>query len=374
MNKLKLLQVTHDLNIGGLQKLVVDIALNIDRARFDVAVCCLRESGPMSKELVENDIPIFEINQVVEGKTNYLSFIDVYKLLKREKVDIIHTHNTNPFIDGGVAAIMARTPVRIHTDHAREYPDKQRYMIAERILSVFYDKIVAVSEQTRSNLVKYENINPSRIITIQNGVSIKPEITSHRKVKDSSLVNKFIIGSVGRLCKAKGYEYLIRSMTHLLKYTDNFELQIIGGGDLMGELQELSESLNLTDNIKFMGAQKNVDSFYQHFDIFVISSISEGLPLVLLEAMANKIPVLTTGVGGIPGVVKNGHSALIVKPYDPVEIAEGVWSYINNESLRNDIASNAFSLLQGQFSINEMMTKYEQLYLEYYTKNAKIHE
>lgn len=373
MDKLKLLLVTHDLNIGGLQKLVIDIALNIDRARFDVAVCCLRESGPMAKELVENDIPIFEINQVVDGKINYFSFVDVYRLLKNEKVDIIHTHNTNPFIDGGVAAILARTPVRIHTDHAREYPDKQRYMIAERVLSVFYDKIVAVSEQTKSNLVNYEKINPSRIITIQNGVSIKSEITSHRKDKDSSLANKFIIGTVGRLCKAKGYEYLVRAMTHLLKYTDNFELQIIGDGNLMGELQELSESLSLTDNVKFMGEQNDIDSFYQDFDLFVISSISEGLPLVLLEAMANKIPVLTTGVGGIPGVVKNGRSALIVKPYEPEEIAEGVWSLMNNECLRHDIATNAYSVLQKQFGINEMMTKYEQLYLEYFTKNARAH-
>ena len=85
MSKLKLLQVTHDLKIGGLQKLVVDIATNIDRSRFDVAVCCLRETGPFAKQLSDNNIPIYEINQIVDGRVNYLSFLDIYKILKHEK-------------------------------------------------------------------------------------------------------------------------------------------------------------------------------------------------------------------------------------------------------------------------------------------------
>lgn len=363
MSKLKLLQVTHDLNIGGLQKLVVDIATNIDRSIFDVAVCCLRETGPFAKQLLDNDIPIYEINQIVDGKTNYLSFYDVYKILRKEKIDIIHTHNTNPFIDGGLAAILARTPVRIHTDHAREYPDKKRYMLAERILSVFYDQIVAVSEQTRDNLIEYEKIAPSRIVTIQNGVSYDKSVIHKRSNK--KLADKFIIGSIGRLCKAKGYEYLIEAMSLLKQHAEDFELQIVGDGELMESLNTQIKSLQLEGIVKLVGEQSDVTRYYEAFDIFTISSISEGLPLVLLEAMAYGVPIIATDVGGIAGVVRDGYSAAIIQPHSAEALAERIYSLMNDKSERDRFMNNAMAVFNENYEIDRMVDKYVELF----TKN-----
>ena len=367
--KLKVLQVTHDLNIGGLQKLVVDIALNIDRSRFDIAVCCLRELGPMADALIRNGIPVHEINQVVDGKTNYFSFIDVYRLLKKESVDIIHTHNTNPFIDGGVASLIAGTPVRIHTDHARAYPDKKRYMVAERVLSGLYDKVVAVSDQTRNDLIEFVKIRPDKLITIRNGVSSRVEDGSD-VINESSAKGKFIIGTVGRLCKAKGYEYLIKAIPGLIKHAGNIELQIVGGGELKGELSSLISELGLEDHVRLVGETDNVDAYYKIFDLFVISSVNEGLPLVLLEAMANRVPVITTDVGGISDVVKHDYSACIVEPANTVALADGMWNLMRDDSARKKLALNAFDEFERHFSIDVMINKYQNLYLDCYENNA----
>ena len=362
MSKLKVLQVTHDLKVGGLQKLVVDISLNINREKFDIAVCCLRELGPMAECLEANSIPVYQMHQVTNGKTNYFSFMDVFKLLKEQGIDIVHTHNTNPMFDGGLAAILARTPVRIHTDHAREFPDKKRYMVAEKILSFFYDELIAVSEQTKSDLVVYEKINPDKITVIPNGVGLKQAVNTRQSSEPNP---KFIIGTIGRLCDAKGYEYLIRSVPYLLERTTNFELQIVGDGQLRQFLEKLIDDLDVSEYVKLVGESNDVVAYYDQFDVFVISSIREGLPLVLLEAMANCVPLITTNVGGIPGVVKNRESAYIIQPGDEIALAESVWYAINNTAVSITQAEKAYEIFEENYSIEKMMSGYERIYLKH---------
>jgi glycosyltransferase involved in cell wall biosynthesis len=360
MSKLKVLLVTHDLKVGGLQRLVVDIALNLDREIFDAAVCCLRELGPMAESLAADSIPVYQMHQVANGKTNYLSFLDLYKLLKEKNIDIVHTHNTNPMIDGGLAAILARTPVRIHTDHAREFPDKMRYMLAEKLLSFSFDEIIAVSEQTKSDLVNYEKISPEKISVIQNGVGFK-QVESSRQNREPN--PKFIIGAVGRLCDAKGFAYLIKSVPYLLKHTTNFEIQIVGDGELRQPLQNQVDDLGVSEYVRLVGESNDVGSYYRRFDLFVISSIREGLPLVLLEAMANRVPLVTTNVGGIPNVVKDRESAYIIQPHDAVAIAENVWYAIDNKEVTVAQAEKAYEIFEDQYSIGKMMSEYQSVYL-----------
>lgn len=365
MSKLKVLQVTHDLNVGGLQKLVVDIALNIDREKFEIAVCCLRDIGPMADLLQKASIPIYEMNQITDGKTDYFSFMNLYWLLKELKIDVIHTHNTNPFVDGGLAAIMARTPVRIHTDHAREFPDKKRYMIAEKVLSYFYDEVVAVSEQTKADLVHYEKISADKIKVIQNGVAIPKSISNTQ----NEIRSKFVVGAIGRLCEAKGYEYLIRAMSIVRKTTPDVELQIVGDGELMQSLSALVEQHDLGQYVKLVGESSDVAAFYDKFDVFVISSIREGLPLVLLEAMAAKVAIITTDVGGIPNVVEDRETALMMPARDENVIAEKILYAMNHKDEVAKLSNAAFDVYEKNYSIGSMMAKYESLYDQRYLPN-----
>jgi len=157
------MQITHDLGVGGLPRVVTDICLNIDKSKFDISVCCLRGLGEYTKELQVNGIKVYKIPFPLNNKTDYFSFLKLYNLLKGKQIDILHTHNTHPFMDGTVAGKMADIPVIIHTDHSRQFPDKRRYMLAERIFSHFVDKVVAVSKETKQKLIYYEKISIKNI-------------------------------------------------------------------------------------------------------------------------------------------------------------------------------------------------------------------
>src|SRR4030067_3667826 len=167
--KIRIMQITHDLNYGGLQKLVVDISRNLDKTKYQVSVCTLKEGGPLEKELQKEDIKIIKLPHSNNG-VDYLSFWRLYKIFKEEKPDIIHTHNTQPFIEAGIAALLAGIPVKIHTDHGRQFPDKRRDMFAEWAFSHFTDQLVAVSENLKDDISKYEGIRANKIKVISNGI------------------------------------------------------------------------------------------------------------------------------------------------------------------------------------------------------------
>ena len=121
--------ITHDLAIGGLQQVVVNLCRTIDRDKFDVSVLCLRALGEFALEVEKLGIKVFFLPQ--KKGTDYFSFFKVAKILRREKIEVIHTHNTQPFIDGTIGALLSGVKTIVHTDHARSFPDKRRYMFTE---------------------------------------------------------------------------------------------------------------------------------------------------------------------------------------------------------------------------------------------------
>ena len=155
--KIRVMQITHDLAIGGLQQVVVNLCNSIDRERFDISVMCLRERGEFATDVEAKGIKVFDLPKT--DKTDYFAFLKVAKVLKQERIDVIHTHNTQPFVDGTIAALLSGVSSIIHTDHARSFPDKKRYMFAEWLMSHFAYKVVGVSDHTSSNLIKYEKIS-----------------------------------------------------------------------------------------------------------------------------------------------------------------------------------------------------------------------
>ena len=167
---IRLMQITHDLAIGGLQQVVVNLCQTIDREMFHITVLCLRALGPLTEELEKIGIKVILLPQKEEG-TDYFSFLKVAKILRCERIQVIHTHNTQPLVDGTIGAILSVGKRRIiHTDHARQFPDKYRYMFSEWCMSHFVYKMVGVSEQTTKNLRKYEKIPSRKLMSIANGI------------------------------------------------------------------------------------------------------------------------------------------------------------------------------------------------------------
>ena len=369
--KIRILQITHDLQVGGLQQVVVNICRTIDRDKFEVVVLCLRELGELVTDVEKLGIEVIQLPKD-EGKTDYFSFLKVATIIKNKKIDVIHTHNTQPFFDGTLAAIKAGVRTLIHTDHARQFPDKKRYMFAEWLVSKYAYKVVGVSEHTSNNLIKYEKISPKKITTITNGIDERVydiSINVNDKKQQLGISNNHpVIGLGVRLTEQKGISILLQSMKSILDKFPDAALVIAGDGNYKGELEKQVKELKLQDNVVFLGVRNDIAELLKLFNLYVLPSYSEGLPMVLLEAMASGCPIVSTDVGGVSMAVKDNVTGLLVAPKNTKELTHAMLTILENENLKDEFVRQGKILFEKKFSAKSMMAQYEALYLSGFDK------
>ena len=370
----RLMQITHDLAIGGLQKVVVNICKTINRDIFDISVLCLRDLGEFVPEIEKMGIQVLLLPQKKNG-TDFFAFLKVAQILRDQKVDIIHTHNTQPFVDGTMGALLAGVKTIIHTDHSREYPDKRRYMFAEWLMSHFVYKVVGVSEATSKDLIKYEKISPRKVMTIMNGIDGSKFdicIDKERKKKELGITNDGPIIGIGvRLMRQKGITYLLKAMPEIVKRYPDITLVIAGEGDCEGRLKKEAGDLGIEKNVLFIGPRLDIPELLKLFDLYVLPSLWEGLPIVLLEAMAAGCPVVATNVGGNYMAIQHGENGSLIEPKNPVLLASEVIRVLGDEELRKDYARKGIELFKKNFGAEVMTQHYQRLYLRELHREAQ---
>lgn len=368
MHKLNIMQITHDLNIGGLQRVVVDLACNLSKDRYNLTVCALREGGPLERELSDEGIPVIKLAED-RYKVDYLMFWKIYRTIKSMKPTIVHTHNTQPFIEGTVAALMAGVPVVVHTDHGRQFPDKRRYMTAERILARFVKQVIAVSEATKNDLVQYEKIPASKIKVVANGINenkYRFQVDRQWKKRELNIEADTgpLVGWCGRLSPEKGLDILIRAVELLKNDFPKMVFLIAGEGDLDGPLRQEVKERNVERWVRFLGPRNDVHEIMGIIDLFVLPSLHEGLPLVLLEAMAASLAIVATNVGGIPDAVFDGVNGLLVEPSHPEQFAAAIKQLLSDSVMREQYARKSLMYFQQKYGLQKMLNEYETVYLQ----------
>lgn len=363
--KIRLMQIVQDLDLGGLQQVVLNLCRTLDRSRFDIAVLCLRERGRYAEDIEALGIPVYLLEQKPKG-VDYFGFLKVARLLKEKRIDVIHTHNTQAFFDGTLAAIFARVPTTIHTDHARSFPDKTRYMIAEWAMSQFAYKVVGCSEHTSQQLIEYEKISARKIVTIPNGIDpSRFEITFDKASKRRELgiaPEGPVIGLAVRLSDQKGVTFLLQAMPEILHHHPDTTLLIVGDGELKTDLQREAETLGISARVIFCGPRKDIPELLKLLDVYVLPSKWEGLPMVILEAMATGCPVVATNVGGNASAVINGQTGTLVPSEDPKALSSAIIPLLTSSQLRAQYAAAGRALFDAKFSAHIMTRQYEQLY------------
>ncbi len=366
---IRLMQITHDLAIGGLQQVVVNLCRTIDKNRFRTTVLCLRALGPLAGDIERLGIKVILLPQKTNG-TDYFSFLKVADILRKERIQVIHTHNTQPLLDGTMGAILSGGGQRvIHTDHARQFPDKKRYMFAEWCMSHFVYKMVGVSEQTTENLRKYEKIPQRKLLTIANGIDgtrfvIKIDRQAKRKELDLPRVGP-VIGVISRLEKVKGITYLLQAMPVIIKNFPELVLFVVGEGSEMNSLQLESKMLGIEQNVIFAGVRYDIPEILQALDIYLLPSLSEGLPMGLLEAMAAGCPIIASNVGGIPSVVTNGETGMLVAVANVQDFTLALIYLLKNVTVRQKMSANMQLVFQRDYNAEKMSRMYSMLYLNY---------
>lgn len=366
MEPIRVMQITHDLAIGGLQQVVVSICRNIDRDRFSVSVLCLRAKGDLAPELERMGVPVLMLPQKRYG-TDYFSFLKVASILRREKTEVIHTHNKQPFIDGTLGGMIARSRTVVHTDHGRTFPDKRRYLFTEWVLSHFVYKIAAVSDKTGEDLIRYEKIRREKIITVPNGIDgrlLETHIDPQVKKKELGISGRYpILGIGARLVRVKGIEYLLGAVSTLRKHYPRILLVIAGTGPWEETLRRTAGELGVEDHVAFVGARMDMPELLNMFDLYVLPSLSEGMPLALLEAMAAGCPIVATNVGGIPDIITDGYNGTLVEPHDRDALAKAILDVVESGEKRSRFRERGRLLYEERYSAAAMTRSYERLYL-----------
>ncbi|MBZ0155109.1 MAG: glycosyltransferase [Alphaproteobacteria bacterium] len=366
MEKLRLMHITHDLAIGGLQQVVVTLCKTTDRRKFDLSVLCLRDTGELAPEVEKEGIRVHSLPRKENG-VDYLSFLKVAKILRRGKIDIIHTHNTQPFIDGTTGALLAGVRTIVHTDHSRIFPDKRRYMIAERIMSHFAYKVVGVSHSTSRDLIHYEKIAPRKVMTIPNGIdgsAYRRAVDRGKKKRELGIAGKDpVIGLGVRLVKQKGIGYLLRAMPEVRRAFPDSALVIAGKGEYESVLKREAAELGIADTVFFIGPRMDMAEVLQVFDLYVLPTLWEGLPLVLLEALAAGCPLLATDVGGNSMVIEHGVNGSLVEPESPAALSAEIIRLLKDTAARDAYRMRGKEVFEEKFSAAIMARNYQELYL-----------
>jgi glycosyltransferase involved in cell wall biosynthesis len=288
--------------------------------------------------------------------------------MKKKQIHVVRTHRYRSNLYGRLAAFLAGVPVIIASVHDNYRTDKRpKRRIMNRILAKITDKIVAVSEDVKEDIIRYDSIDPSKIEVIPNGIDVErfnPEKNTTDIRKEFSLEeDDIVIGFIGRIVPAKGLEYLLNALPYLNEEFKNIKLLIVGEGSLVEELKKRAKKNNIFDNILFIGRRRDIPEILACINIFVMPSIAEGLPNALLEAMAMGKPIVTTEVGGIPEIVKNGFNGLLVPPRDTVSLSKAIKELISNDQLAAKLGQAARDLVRDNLSIKAIAQKWQSIYL-----------
>jgi L-malate glycosyltransferase len=361
----RLLQVAYGMGVGGMEKVVSDLCRRLDRSRYEVAVYCTHVKGPLGEELEAVGIPVFH-EPARRRAGHWLRPARIFRFLKEHRPDVVHTHNTAALLDSALAARAAGVPVLVHTDHSRRYPDRRRYVIAERWMSGLTDAFCAVSNHTRGELARFEGIPESRIEVVYNGLDLpfvpgdadRCEVRASLGLDDGTPV----IGMASRLEWQKGHDLFVAAMPLILAGIPSARAVIVGGGSKEGEIREQIRGLGLEDKILLTGVRPDVPRIMAAFDLFVMTSNFEGMPIAALEAMAVSLPIVSTAVGGVPEMVDDGVTGRLVEGREPATFAAHVVELLSDRGRLRRLGEAGRSRYERHFRLASMIGGYDEIY------------
>lgn len=379
--KIKVLHVTVGLEIGGVEILLEHLLPALNRKKVEVTVCSLKEIGTVGKHLLLKGIPVVALDG--RNKFSFTVYFKLLRLLARENFDIIQSHLfLANMITGQVLFLRKilfpwrKTPVWVATYHGLGKWARWHHKIVEKVIFKLSNKIVCCSEAVKNEFFHRIQKPPSRYEVILNGISLKKtEVRGEMALSDGQECDpifnrrRFVIGTIGRLKeRVKGTRYLIQAV-HFLKERIDLGLVIVGSGSDEHVLQKLTRDLQLTEQIMFIKEACSRD-ILRHFDLFVLPSLSEGFGLVLLEAMAEGRPIVATNVGGIPEVVIDGRTGMLVPPKNPEALADAISYMYDNRLESAEMGRAGKKRVEAFFDIGETAARTEKLYDQLIKENV----
>lgn len=377
MRKIRVLHMIPEFGAGGAERLVVDLMDTADRKSFDVFACSLYpESGRIfEKQLREKGLNVFYMDKKIGPDFSILS--KLYVLYRNVKPDVVHTHRyllryCLP------AALLAGVPVKVHTVHniAKKEVDAPGRLLNRAAFRYFGVTPVGISDAI-TRTVK-EEYGLETVPQICNGVRTRGyEFSAEkrrmtRKALDTE--DSFTCIHVGRFSEQKNHALLIRAFSRALGRMPNMTLLLVGDGELKGKAEVLVKELGVQQRVRMLGIREDIASLLFASDLFIFSSDWEGLPLTVIEAMAAKLPVVSTRVGGVPDLVEDGRSGYLVEKGDERGLAEAIMRVAEDPNGAKGMGEEACKVAQDRFDISRTTAEYEGLYASLLHKSGRLRD
>jgi glycosyltransferase involved in cell wall biosynthesis len=357
----RVLQLIETSGPGGAETMLINLVRQLSQGQY-APVICLRKNGWLSQQLQKWDFETVIIPQ--DGYVNSVWFRKLRKMIHAEQISVIHAHEFAMNSYGSILSAIAGVPV-ITTVHGKNYyHEKWRRRFAYRLIAR-WSRMVAVSEDIRNFLITQVGIKQDHVLTIRNGIDVKAYAGRFGEDRAQTKERReYVIGSVGSLYPVKGHTYLLKAFAIVHKTQPDVICKIAGRGHLLAQLQAEVADLGIANQVEFLGLRDDIPQFLQGIDVFVLPSLSEGLPLSILEAMAAGKPVIATNVGGVSEVVQDRRTGFIVPPKDPEGLANRILQVMADQSMAEALGRAGREKVERDFSLNTMTKQYEALYEE----------
>ncbi|MBN2131853.1 MAG: glycosyltransferase [Sedimentisphaerales bacterium] len=363
---------------GTATSTINEVLAALDRDRFKVLFLFLGSRGPVRREFAEAD-QVFHLSEsAATGLQALPTLIRLARVLRTQQVDLLHCHNPKANTYGVLAAIMARTPAVLVQFHGLKRTRGIRRKLANLLIFRRAAAIVAVADAVRKDIVASNwHVPHDRFRLLESSIDFAR--FAHTDATRSAALRQLgvpadavVLGTIGRLAPTKGLSYLLEAFGAVRQQVASAHLVLLGDGPSRTELEQQVTRTPYRDAVHFLGHRSNVAQLLQGFDVFVLASVAEGMPRVILEAMAAGVPCVSTAVGGIPEMLDGGRLGSLVPPRDVGQLADALLKMATlPEQDRQDLINHARCHVQTRYSHEVIGAKLAALYEQAYARCVK---
>lgn len=369
----KILYLIENIFFGGGERAFAQIINGLDKEKYEIYTACL--PGGIFEEKIKTSAKILPFD--LRNRFNLLRIYQLAKILKEKNIEIVHSQGGRGGFFARIAAKMAKVPAMISTIAMPvEGFDvgllrKGIYVMLDRFSERFVDRFIVVSETLRDRLIEKHKVPSKNIVKIYNGIEVKEYYSifeSAYKIRDEFNIKPDVqlVGTIGRLVWQKGLPYFIQAIKQIVdgrwQVAGEMKFLIVGEGNERKNLERMVKELGIKKNVIFTGFRKDVKEILQALDIFVLPSIREGQPIILLEAMAMGKPIVATDIEGVNETVVNGLTGILVPPKAPQALARAIVSLLKDSKKAQKMGQAGRRVVEEKFDLKDKVKQHERLY------------
>ncbi len=373
MRLINLLYVITKLELGGAQKQLLSLIRHLDKKRFRLFLFTAEDGLLLPEALSINGLTINKstcLERPINLLKDLLVLIEIYRFIKKNNIEIVHTHSSKAGILGRLAARVAKVRIILHTVHGWSFNDYQPGMVRlffiwlERLIARFTDRLIVVSDYDKQKGLWNRIGKEDKYSLIHYGIDFSEFGTKDQNIRKELRINTndSVVCMVSCFKPQKSPQDFVRLAFLVKKLSPGSRFLLVGDGVLRKKIERLIRKFDLEKELILTGWRSDIPRILSGIDIFVLTSLWEGLPISVLEAMASSKPVVSTNTGGVAEVVVEGKSGFLVPPKDMNKMSERLIVLLKDKNMRESMGQNAADSLHLNFALTNMIENSRNLY------------